>query len=512
MTGNRAVIYARYSSHAQREESIEDQLRVCREYAASLGMTVVREYHDSAITGRTDERPAFQRMVRDSENHRWDAVICYKLDRFARNRYDSAVYKARLRKHGVRVLYAKEAIPDGPEGIILESVLEGYAEYYSENLGQNIKRGMEGNALKCHHNGVRVFGYSADPDTGRYVIDPDAAATVRRIYALALEGVPQKKIADRLNAEGERRPGRRPWTLGAVGKMLDSEKYAGVYSFGDVRVEGGMPAIIDRETWDAVHAMRTRHRHRPPVGDDAGYLLTGRLLCGVCGRSMVGVSGNGNGGRYSYYRCQGHASGCPVRPVRRDAIEGAVTDAAVSVLASDERIGAIADACMRYQSDATAADSALKALEARADRNTAAIANVVAAVEAGMLSDELVTRMKELQREKAAIAEAIDAERARVTPPVPREAVVSWLRSFAAGDVDDEAFRRRVLEAFVGDVWLYEDGRVLVTWNYSGDGGPARDELPAMAGGSYSCELVDQRGPMRTVGGRGWFGVVTRIR
>ena len=132
------VIYARFSSHAQREESIEDQLRECHAFAERNGIRSVEEYCDQALTGKTDARPAFQRMVRDSAKGRFSIVITYKVDRFARNRYDSATYKARLKKNGVRVLYAKETIPDGPEGIILESVLEGYAEYYSANLAQNI--------------------------------------------------------------------------------------------------------------------------------------------------------------------------------------------------------------------------------------------------------------------------------------------------------------------------------------------------------------------------------------
>lgn len=137
-----AVIYARYSSSGQREESIEGQLRECHEYAQRNGMTIIGEYIDKALTGRTDKRPDFQRMLRDSEKGVFQVVICWKMDRFARNRYDSAMYKYRLKKNGVRLAYAKESIPEGPEGIILEAVMEGYAEYYSENLSQNVKRGL----------------------------------------------------------------------------------------------------------------------------------------------------------------------------------------------------------------------------------------------------------------------------------------------------------------------------------------------------------------------------------
>ena len=134
-----AAIYARYSSHNQREESIEGQIRECTAFAERNGMVIVAEYIDRAMTGKNDNRDAFQRMIRDSEKRNWDAVIVYTLDRIARNRYDSAVYKAKLKKNGVRLFYAKQVIPEGPEGIILESVLEGIAEYYSENLARNLK-------------------------------------------------------------------------------------------------------------------------------------------------------------------------------------------------------------------------------------------------------------------------------------------------------------------------------------------------------------------------------------
>ena len=175
------VIYARYSSSGQREESIEGQLRECREYARRNGMTVVGEYVDKALTGRTDTRPDFQRMLRDSERGIFQAVICWKIDRFARNRYDSAIHKYKLKKHRVRVFYAKESIPDGPEGIILESVMEGYAEYYSENLSQNVKRGNYDSALELKTLGRTLLGLRKGAD-GRFEIDPATAPVVRRIF------------------------------------------------------------------------------------------------------------------------------------------------------------------------------------------------------------------------------------------------------------------------------------------------------------------------------------------
>ena len=144
----KAVIYARYSSENQREESIEGQLRECKEYADYNDIEVVGEYIDRALTAKTDNRPGFQRMIQDSGKKLFDLVLVWKLDRFARNRYDSAFYRYTLRKNGVKIISVKENISDGPEGIILESMIEGMAEYYSANLSQNVKRGFHENALK----------------------------------------------------------------------------------------------------------------------------------------------------------------------------------------------------------------------------------------------------------------------------------------------------------------------------------------------------------------------------
>ena len=159
-----AVIYARYSSDNQREESIDGQIRECMEYCSRNGMTVIKEYIDRALSAKTDQRPDFQRMIKDSAKGLFDVVVVWKLDRFARNRYDSAHYKAVLKKNGVRVISAKENIADGPEGIILESMLEGMAEYYSAELSEKVIRGHTENALKCKYNGgTPTFGFRLTP-------------------------------------------------------------------------------------------------------------------------------------------------------------------------------------------------------------------------------------------------------------------------------------------------------------------------------------------------------------
>jgi len=258
----RAVIYARYSSGGQREESIEGQIRDCREFAGRNGLIVIGEYVDRALSGKTDKRPDFQRMLRDSDRGHFEALITWKMDRFARNRYDSATHKYRLKKNGVRIFYAMETIPEGPEGIILESVMEGYAEYYSENLSQNIKRGQYDSAVESKTLGIALIGYGKSPD-GRFEIDAGQAAVVRRIFEEYAEGGRLVDICARLNAEGHKNGRGAPFNINGLRRILQNEKYMGVYGYGSVRIEGGIPAIIDGDLFGRVQGMIERNRKAP---------------------------------------------------------------------------------------------------------------------------------------------------------------------------------------------------------------------------------------------------------
>ena len=158
-----AVIYARYSSDKQTEQSIEGQLNVCNDYAKTNNIIVVGTYVDRAMTGKNDNRADFQKMLRDSNKRAWDTVLVYKLDRFSRNKYEMATHKKTLRDNGIKLVSVMENIPDTPEGIILESLLEGMAEYYSAELAQKVTRGMN----ECRKNGTYtggpiLFGYKVE--------------------------------------------------------------------------------------------------------------------------------------------------------------------------------------------------------------------------------------------------------------------------------------------------------------------------------------------------------------
>ena len=318
----KAVIYARYSSDSQREESIEGQIRECTEYAERNSITILTSYIDRALSARTADRPEFQRMIRDSEKGLFDTVLVWKLDRFSRDRYDSAHYKRLLKKNGVKVISAKENISDGPEGIILESMLEGYAEYYSAELSQKIQRGQKENAMKCKNNGGHTpLGYCVDREHGVLAIDPVTAPIVREIYTRYDGGERIREIRDSLNIRGIRTQMGKPFSTGAVSLILKNRKYIGEYRYGDVVVPDGMPAIIGKDIFERVSQRMEANKKAPAKAKaDEEYLLTTKLFCGTCGRMMAGESGKSGtkGIKYRYYKCSGakRSLGCHRKPLR----------------------------------------------------------------------------------------------------------------------------------------------------------------------------------------------------
>lgn len=280
-----AVIYARYSSHEQREKSIEDQIRECEAAAERAGDTVVAVYADRAKSGTSAaKRAEFMRMVNDSKFADWERVWTYKTDRFARNRYDSAIYKRVLAKNGIDVSYAAEAIPDGPIGIIVEALLEGLAEYYSANLSENVIRGLTGNALLCHPNGVRRYGYAAVGariedgkfvPSDRYEVVPCEAEGVRMAFKMRGNLAPYRDIANAMNDSGFRNTVGRTFTDRVAARILNDEFYLGVYWYGGVRKPGGVPAIVTKKEWDAAHRPLAVARPRRHVHDIRGMVFHG---------------------------------------------------------------------------------------------------------------------------------------------------------------------------------------------------------------------------------------------
>lgn len=179
----KAFIYARFSSDMQRNESIDAQIRASEKYAAQNDYIVINKYIDRAKSATTDQRPQFQQMMSDIVSTDVDAIIVHKLDRFARNRYDSAIYRNIMKKNNVVLLSVLENLNDSPEAIILEAVIEGYNEYYSKNLAREVEKGKRENAIQCKHvGGIPPLGYDVDPVTKKLTINRFEAEAVKMIY------------------------------------------------------------------------------------------------------------------------------------------------------------------------------------------------------------------------------------------------------------------------------------------------------------------------------------------
>ena len=319
----KAVIYARYSSHAQREESIEGQLRVCYDYAKREGIDVIREYIDRAMTATNDQRPSFQEMIASSSGGGFDVVLVYALDRFARDRYDAAVYRKKLKDNGVRIISVTQPIDDSPEGVLIESLLEGLAEYYSKNLARGVMRGMRENALNCKAvGGIVPTGYKVDHSTMTYVIDEKMAPVIRQVFDMYANGSTIVEICNHCNAQGYRTNRGRPFTRNSLSTILKNRKYIGVYKFDDIEIEGGMPVIVDRAVFDRVQERILKgNKAKPRKNDDVEFILTGKLFCGHCSKPMVGTSGTSkDGSTYYYYSCRQHGNKCIKTAERKDTL------------------------------------------------------------------------------------------------------------------------------------------------------------------------------------------------
>ncbi len=472
----RAAIYARFSSDAQREESIEGQLRECRKYAKDHDMTVVREYADRALSGRTDRRPQFLQMIRDGERGKFDVIILWKMDRFARNRYDSATYKAKLKKAGVTLHYAKEHIPESPEGIILESVLEGMAEYFSANLSQNVARGLMENALNCKTTGgIAPLGYVKSPD-GHYLIDPEGANIVRLIYEMYADGKGKKQICDHLNELGVKTAVGTPWRVNGLSWILHNRKYRGEYVYHDIVIPDGVPRIVSDELFERVQqVMKSRTRTKGnPCKSPERYVLTSKVFCGCCGAPMIGESGVSHTGTvYRYYKCAARKSdpkACSKRNERKDWLEKTIVRETITHALTPENIAAIADRAVQLLAEDAQNNSIAESLKEQLKEVNTSLNNLLKALEAGIFNELTQSRMEELGRLKKELEEKIEREQA-AKPILERSEIIYWLESFRNIDIEDEDDRRRVIEALLHSAYVYDDDnggktrKIVLTYN-----------------------------------------------
>ena len=472
LEGELAAVYARYSSHSQGEQSIEGQLSEAKKYAAAHGYTIVQEYVDRAKTGRTDNRAEFQRMLKDTAKKQFSVIILWKVDRFGRNREEIAINKMKCRKNGVRVEYVAETIPDSPEGVILESVLEGFAEYYSLQLSQNIRRGRAESAEKCQSlGGNRPLGYKTGPDK-KFVIDENTAPTVKMIFTMYADGKTVTEIVEKLNELGLRTKRGTPFTNNSLPSILKNRKYIGIYEFQGHEVKDGVPRIIDDDTFNRVQEMLKINKRAPAkTWSRADYILTDKLFCGKCGAPMFGECGTSrNGSKHNYYICSNRKRfrSCDKRAVRQADIEDAVLNATRELLHDDELLDHIIDSTWAYYLAQDDGQEELANLQRQLEQTDTAITNLIRAIEAGILTEETKKRMDELTQQKADLKASIaDREIARGFH-LKKTHIAFFLHELRDADFANRDVQRRLLQTFVNAVFVYDD-HLTLTYNFSGD-------------------------------------------
>lgn len=453
----RAVVYARYSSHNQREASIEQQIKWCMEYAERKGYTIIEIYSDKAISGKTDNRPQFQKMMRDSRKGLFDYVIAWKSNRMGRNMLQAMMNTTKLAEEGVKCLYTEESFDDTAAGRFALRNMMNVNQFYSENLAEDVRRGMMDNAEKCMVNGRLAFGFRKGKD-GKYEVIEEEAAIVREIFQRILEDWQQVDIINDLNARGIKTHSGGTWKPQSFNTLLQNEQYIGVYKFSSVRIEGGIPAILDKKTFEEVRRKLANKKHpRGRKRDVEEYLLTGKLFCGLCKHPMVGISGTSRTGtKHYYYACQGKRQGlCDKKNVQKEVIESAVIQTVCNLIMDDETINWIVAG---YQSFAESLrqESALASMEQELAEVNKSLGNVMKAIEEGIITSTTKERMVELEEQRHDLELSIRIEKDALEE-LTDDDIRYTIERYRNAHLKNREYHKELIRLFIKAVYVYDD-------------------------------------------------------
>ena len=493
-----AVIYARFSSSRQREESIEGQVKECKAFAEYQGYEIIKVYADRAISGRTSDRPEFQQMIEDSKEKKFQYVIVYTFDRFSRDSYASAMYKHKLKLNGVRVLSAKERTDDSPAGVLMERVFEGFAEYYSLELAQKVKRGMALNASKgIWPSGAAPFGYKKD-EQGKLVQNPAQIPALIKVFEMAAEDYQFKEIADYLNMQGFRSPnarGKGIFNYDRVKTILKNPIAAGRFVWNDITIKNyNNCQVIPEALFESV---QSRLKIKRRVGtknttNTSNYALSRKIYCGNCGRPMNGSSGTShNQTTYYYYRCSS-LHNCDMPNISRDTLEEAIANEIIKVLSDENTVRTIARqaiATIKSEEDPELTNMQRRHIQARKE-----LKNICDAIATIGVSNALSERLTLLQSEIKKLEEQITIRSVQNKKPViTEEMVMFYLQNMRYED------KQKLLDEMVQRVVVTKkdsnaDYNVTVLLNYTST---------ANCSNAFSCDLskvCEQDGMVGPVG------------
>ena len=474
-----AVIYARFSSNNQREESIDAQVRVCEEYCKKKGWKVLKVYSDHAITGTSDKRDEFQKMINESKKGLFDIVIVYKFDRFARNRFDSAIYKKKLRDIGIKVVSAMQDISDDPQGVIIESLFEGMDEYYSLNLSVDVKRGLKQNALNCVFNGgTPPLGYNID-ESKHYVINEEEARTVRLVYELYAKGYGYASIAKEVNAKGYKSKSGGEFKKTSIYDILINEKYTGTFIFGKrvgksnrkykddseiIRIENGIPRIVSDELYQSVKKMMSK-RTKPRVNSKYDYILTGYMVCDKCGSPFVGGNRYKAKGKWVHvYSCNKKINyhDCKSHNIKAEDIEDLVVSEINKLFNTKESIKDLAKQVFHsIQEDSKSSKSSTKTLKSNLTKLESNkeklfdlyLDDLISKDEFSKRKDDLDSKIEEIQIQLKELA--LDVSH------IDLDNIETYIYDFFKNDKLNDS-KKRLIEAFVSKI-VVDDATISIT-------------------------------------------------
>lgn len=422
----RVALYARFSSDNQRTESIDAQIRAMKAYCHEQHFHIVSVYIDEAKSATNDRRPNFQQMIQDSSKGIFDIVLVHKLDRFSRNRYDSAIYKSKLKKNNVSIASVLEKIDSSsPESVIMEAMLEGMAEYYSKNLSREVMKGMTETALQCRHTGgCCPLGYDLDSNR-KLIINPHEAEAVRIIFEMFDNGYGYSEIINYLNDNGYKTKKGCIFGKNSLYEILGNEKYTGVFIYNKassqnhnhtrnnhsykaydeiIRIENGCPQIISKELFERVQKRRENNkRNAGRYHSKEFYLMTGKIFCGICDKKMQGnlrFSGR-NKNRLATYRCNTHRSECRNKEINKDYLDVYIVELLREKMFNIKALRRIISKLNIYiKTYNSEYDKHYDSVKTKYDEICENLANITAAIEKGIITESIVSRAEKLEEEK----------------------------------------------------------------------------------------------------------------
>lgn len=468
----KVVIYARFSSHTQTEQSIEGQLRECYNFAEKNDFVVIKEYIDRAISGTTDKRAEFLQMVEDSKKRNFEYVIVYQLDRFARNRYDSANYKAKLKKNGVRVLSARENITDDASGILVEGLLESMAEYYSAELSQKVKRGIKESLMKGNFiGGFTLLGY--DIIDKKWTINEREAEIVRSIFDKYYHGAKLIEIVEELKGRGVTMKSGKPFEIGKVARMIRNTKYMGKVVIDDVEYNNIVPAIVDKRIFERCNNIMDNYKHKiRRCESDHHYILSGKLFCGHCFSFMTAEAGTSHTGKvHTYYKCYNRKKDincCEKISVPKDFLEEFVMARTQKYISHPKVLDLVAKTIVDRFNAEISSNLVVISLEKQIEDIDRGINAIVDAIQKGITSKSTQERLVKLENDKEDLEEKLLTEKAHQLKPMDYNDVKNHLTKMVTKDYKNKQERYDFFNTYIKKVIITNE-KILIIYNIGVD-------------------------------------------